>query len=99
MLDNSEQDLDSSYRETQDSDAEDTSSTNGSASEQNLFISLSESDSENSDIATARPESDIARFGQGQIRTGSRPESDKARFGHCYSKARKENEKDRRRKR
>ena len=76
MLDNSEQDLDSSYRETQDSDAEDTSSTNGSASEQNLFIFLSESDSENSDIATARPESDIARFGQGQIRTGSRPDSD-----------------------
>ena len=81
MLDNSEQDLDSSCRETQDSDAEDTSSTNGSASEQNLFISLSESDSENSDIATARPESDIARFGQGQNRT--RPDSDrvKARIG------------------
>ena len=69
VLDNSEQDLDSSYRETQDSDAEDTSSTNGSASEQNVFISLSESDSENSDIVTARPESDIARFGQDQIRT------------------------------
>ena len=33
-----------------------TPSTNGSASEQNLFISMSESDSENSDIAIARPE-------------------------------------------
>ena len=56
MLDNSERDLDSSYRNTQGSDAEDDSSTNGSACEQNLFISRSESDSENSDIAIARPE-------------------------------------------
>ena len=35
MLDTSEQDLSSSYRDAQDSDAEDDSSTNGSASEQN----------------------------------------------------------------
>ena len=40
---------------TQDSDMENDSSTNGSASQQNLFISMSESDSENSDIAIARP--------------------------------------------
>ena len=46
MLDNSDQDLSSSYRDTQDSDTEDDSSTNGSASEQKLFISMSESDSE-----------------------------------------------------
>ena len=44
VLDNSEQDLDSSYRDTQDSDTEEASSTNGRASEQNLFISRSESD-------------------------------------------------------
>ena len=57
MLDNSEQDLDSSYRDTQDNDTEDDdSSTNGSTSEQNLFISRSESDSENCDIVIARPE-------------------------------------------
>ena len=56
MLDNSEQDLDSSYRDTQDSDTEDASSTDGSASEQNLFISRNKSDSENSDIVIARPE-------------------------------------------
>ena len=31
------------------------SSTNGSGSDQNLFISMSESDSENGDIAIARP--------------------------------------------
>ena len=55
ILDTSEQDLSSSYRDTQDSDREDDSSTNGSASDQNLFISISESDSENSDIAIARP--------------------------------------------
>ena len=56
MLDTSEQDLDSSYCNTQDSDTEDDSNTNGSASEQNLYISRGESDSENSDIAIARPE-------------------------------------------
>ena len=56
VLDNSEQDLDSSYRDTQDSDTEDASSTNASASDQSLFISLSESDSENSDIDIARSE-------------------------------------------
>ena len=57
MLDNSEQDLDSSYRDTQDNDTEDDdSSTNGSASEQNLFISWGESGSENSDIVIAMPE-------------------------------------------
>ena len=46
MLDTSDQDLSSSYRDTQDSDIEDDSSTNGSASEQKLFISTDESDSE-----------------------------------------------------
>ena len=56
VLDNSEQDLGSSYRDTQDSDTEEASSTNGRASEQNLFIFRSESDSKNSDIAIARPE-------------------------------------------
>ena len=57
MLDNSEQDLYWSYRDTQDNDTEDDdSSTNGSASEQNLFISWGESDSENSDIVIAMPE-------------------------------------------
>ena len=35
MLDSSKQDLSSSYRGTQDSDTEDDSSTNGSASEKN----------------------------------------------------------------
>ena len=55
ILDTSEQDLSSSYRDTQDSDREDDSSTNGSASDQNLFISISESDSENSDIAIVGP--------------------------------------------
>ena len=39
MLDTSEQDLNSSYRDTQDSETEDHSSTNGSISEQNLLIS------------------------------------------------------------
>ena len=57
MLDNSEQDLYWSYRDTQDNDTEDDdSSTNGSASEQNLFISWGESGSENSDIVIAMPE-------------------------------------------
>ena len=42
MLDTSEQDLSSSYRDAQGSDTEEESSTNGSASEQNLFISISE---------------------------------------------------------
>ena len=56
MLDTSEQDLNSSYRDTQDSDTEDNSSTSGSANEQNLFISWCDSDSENSDITIARPE-------------------------------------------
>ena len=37
MLDSSEQDLSSSYRGTQDSDTEDDSSTNGSASEKKLI--------------------------------------------------------------
>ena len=55
ILDTSEQDLSSSYRDTQDNDTEEDSSTNGSGSVQNLFISISESDSENSDIAIARP--------------------------------------------
>ena len=55
ILDTSEQDLSSSYCDTQDSDTEDDSSTNGSGSDQNLFISMSESDSENGDIAIARP--------------------------------------------
>ena len=55
ILETSEQDLSSSYRDTQDSDTEDDSSTDGSASDQNLFISMSKSDSENSDIARARP--------------------------------------------
>ena len=55
ILDTSEQDLSSSYRDTQYSDTEDDSSTNGNASDQNLFISMSEWDSENSDIAIARP--------------------------------------------
>ena len=53
MLDISEQDLNSRYRETQDSETEDQSRTNGSASEQNLFVSFnlfSESESENSGI-------------------------------------------------
>ena len=54
MLDTYAQDLSSSYRDTQDSDTEDDQSTsdqNGRASDQNVFISMSESDSENSDIA------------------------------------------------
>ena len=55
ILDTSEQDLSSSYHDTQDSNTEDDSSTGGSASDQNLFISMSESDWENSDIAIARP--------------------------------------------
>ena len=55
MLDTSEQDLRPSYRDTQDTDTKDDSSTNGKASDQNLFICISESDSENSDIAIARP--------------------------------------------
>ena len=38
MLDTSEEDLSSSYRDTQNNDTEDDSSTNGSASKQNLFI-------------------------------------------------------------
>ena len=52
------QDLSSSYRDTQGSDTKDDSSTtdqNGSASDQNVFISMSESDSENIDIAIERP--------------------------------------------
>ena len=56
MLATSEQDLNSNYRDTEVRDIEDDSSTNGSAGEQNLFISRSESDLENSDIAIARPE-------------------------------------------
>ena len=38
MLDTSEQYLNSSYRDTQDSDTEDDSSTNGSANEQNSSL-------------------------------------------------------------
>ena len=38
MLDTSEEDLSSSYRDTQNNDTEDDSSTNGSASKKNLFI-------------------------------------------------------------
>ena len=40
MLDTSEQDLSPSYRDTQDTDTEDDSSTNGIASDQNSFISI-----------------------------------------------------------
>ena len=53
MLENSEQDLNSRYRETQDSETEDQSRTNRSASEQNLFVLFnlfSESESGNSGI-------------------------------------------------
>ena len=53
ILDTSEQQLNWSYCHTQDSDTEDNSNTNGSASEQSVF---SASDSENSDIAIAWPE-------------------------------------------
>ena len=56
MLGTSEQDLSSSYRDVLDSDTEDYWSTNGSAGGQNLFISMSESDSENSGIDIARHE-------------------------------------------
>ena len=58
MLDTYAQDLSSSYHDTQGSDTKDDSSTsdqNGSASDQNVFISMSESDSENIDIAIERP--------------------------------------------
>ena len=58
MLDTYAQDLSSSYRDTQGSGTKDDSSTsdqNGSASDQNVFISMSESDSENIDIAIERP--------------------------------------------
>ena len=54
MLDTSEQDLSSSYRDMLDSDTEDDWSTNGSSGEQNSFISMSESDLENSGIDIAR---------------------------------------------
>ena len=64
MLDTSEQDLSSSYRDTQDSDTEDDSSTNESASDQNLFISMSESDSEKSDIAMAKPKKKKKKIGE-----------------------------------
>ena len=55
ILNTSEQDLSSSYCDTQDSNTEDDSSTGRSTGDQNLFISMSESDWENSDIAIARP--------------------------------------------
>ena len=62
ILDTSEQDLSSSYRDTQDSDTEEDSSTNGCASDQNLFISISESDSENSDIIVEKANETVLDF-------------------------------------
>ena len=53
ILDIPEQGLNSSYRDTQDT--EDDSSTNGSAIDQSLFISMSKSDSENSGNSIAIP--------------------------------------------
>ena len=47
MLGTSEQDLNSSYHDTQDSEIEDDSSTSRNTSELNLLISKSELDSEN----------------------------------------------------
>ena len=47
MLGTSEQDLNSSYRDTQDSEIEDDSSTSRNTSELNVLISKSELDSEN----------------------------------------------------
>ena len=47
MLGTSEQDLNSSYHDTQDSEIEDDSSTSRSTSELNLLISKSKLDSEN----------------------------------------------------
>ena len=55
ILDTPEQDFSSSYRDTHDSNTEDDSSTNGSAIDQNLFISMGKSDSENSDNAIGIP--------------------------------------------
>ena len=43
------------FRDTQDSNTDDDSSTNRSTNDQNVFISMSEFDSENSDAAIARP--------------------------------------------
>ena len=54
ILDTSEQALSSSYCNNQDSNTEDHSSTNRNTSDQNLFISMTESDSENSEIDIAR---------------------------------------------
>ena len=53
ILDIPEQGPNSSYLDTQD--MEDDSSTNGSAIDQNLFISMGKSDSENSDNAIGIP--------------------------------------------
>ena len=54
IIDTSEQALSSSYFNNQDSNTEDHSSTNRNTSDQNLFIFMTESDSENSDIDIAR---------------------------------------------
>ena len=62
IIDTSEQDLSSSYHDTQDSDTEEDSSTNGCASDQNLFISISESDSENSDIIVEKANETVLDF-------------------------------------